>query len=84
MVTFSASASSRVKGGKKKWKQKQGAAGGKKERQRQRDKAQRLVRGVYGFFNALILAVCCDDAYEATEVSLLRSLLGCPRQEGAR
>mmetsp|Transcript_16860 Transcript_16860/g.33232 ORF Transcript_16860/g.33232 Transcript_16860/m.33232 type:complete len:110 (+) Transcript_16860:191-520(+) len=36
----------------------------------------RLVRGLYGFFYSPILALCGDDAYEATEVNLLRSLPG--------
>uniref|UniRef100_A0A7S1E290 Uncharacterized protein n=1 Tax=Hemiselmis andersenii TaxID=464988 RepID=A0A7S1E290_HEMAN len=53
-----------------------------REKGGKRREAQRLVRGVYGFFNALILALCGDDSYEATEVSLLRSLPGCPRQAG--
>jgi len=48
-----------------------------------RAEGQRLVKGVYGFFNALICALLGNDnTYEATEVSLLRSLPGCPRQAG--
>lgn len=42
--------------------------------------AQKLVTGIYAFFNCLIAAVC--EGYEATEVSLLESLPRCPRQAG--
>jgi len=46
-------------------------------------RAEQLVKGIYAFFNCLIAAVCgSDELYEATEVSLLESLPGCPRQAG--
>jgi len=48
-----------------------------------RAKARFSISNVYGFFNALIVALCgADSKYEATEISLLESEPLCPRQSG--
>lgn len=52
-----------------------------KKIQEKMEEGQKLVNNVYAFFNLMILLFFGSE-YEATEVSLLMSLPGCPRQAG--